>query len=142
MNRTELFLKWSLPFMALVCMLCSVNIGMHWRESQRGENAAVRNARTHLATMLVRERAFFEGNHAYAIDPEELGLEAIQEGDWRYLLTATTISRRPILLLEADNGKERLCLDSDGRFHRSSIKAIPSASSRMEDKGDEYASLR
>jgi hypothetical protein len=113
------------PMAGLLAFLCSVATITAWRVRHDPEVTARREVGGALHGILSRERGYLAGVHAYASSLDELGpVPGLPQG-WRLRILATSLDNEPLLLVEADDGLRRLCIDRAGTLYESEIRPAP-----------------
>ncbi len=116
--------------LAAVCALSAlvaVAAGSAWYARRSPEARATGSAIAVLEDVQGKERAVFAATGSYVPSFASLGIAVPDPSSgWRYDILATRVDGRPILLVEANDGRSHLAIDGFGRLYRSDAVPLPS----------------
>jgi hypothetical protein len=84
-----------------------------------------------------REQQFYAANHAYATTLEELGIRPDASNPWNGRVIAARVSGEPLILVEADDGNQRLAVAADWTVYRSPLVSLPVLPAWQPEHGEE-----
>lgn len=116
---------WVLPLLATLSGTAVIALAAYSQDAEQGDEASTRAAVGRLNAILRRERTYFGNNHAFTSSIDDLGMDTPTDDTWTYTILNGQLESRPFLLIEADNGRQRLSIDRQGRMHRSELQLFP-----------------
>lgn len=117
--------RWALPLMALISGLAWLGAARAFSQKNAESAMLLREAHGQLSSALNLERSYFKVNRAYASSAADLGMEQGLKGGLAVSFVATRNKNMPFLLVEAEKGEQRFCVDQSGNLYKSSLAKLP-----------------